>query len=150
LARKVLFAIAALFSASCSTPPGATHDAENELLTLEREWADAEVRRDAGFFERTLADDYLYMDTSGQTYNRREFLNMIESGPAKNELIEGGDMRVHIHGETAVVNGRYTVKFKHGSESNTARMCATDVFIRRRGQWQAVYGHATMMASGVP
>jgi hypothetical protein len=118
----------------CAATPAA---AERQILQLEDQWMDALARRDADFFERTLADDYLA--TGGPTVETKaQYLAGIRKPPSASDLPRAAltDTQTRLYNGMAVVTGLAN----YGS-TPPRRTRYTEVFVCRGGRWQAVHGH---------
>src|SRR5512138_545023 len=93
-------------------PVSAQNDAEKELLKLENDWATAWVKGDAKFLEQLYANEYLATGRDGKTYTKAEGIKDDMSANMTDKSFKLSDMKVHIYGETAVVTGMNTVKYK--------------------------------------
>jgi hypothetical protein len=45
---------------------------EQELIRLEKQWAEAVVKGDNSFFDRTAADDYVIVDAGGDVRHKQQ------------------------------------------------------------------------------
>jgi hypothetical protein len=118
---------------------------ESELMQLERNIGDANVRRDKAFFERIEADEFIFTDSAGGLMTKAEDVASLDKPAGEFRLISyvPDDMKVRVYGKTAVVTGRTTTKLKSKDREviNSSRF--TDVFVKRDGRWQIVAGHSS-------
>ena len=117
-----------------------------ELVQLERDIGAANVRRDADFFERVEADEFVFTDSGGGVTTKKEDVASVRAPAnpdAKLLSYEVDDMKIMLYGETAVVIGRSTLKGVNKGQEWTSQSRFTDVFVRRDGRWQIVAGHAS-------
>ena len=117
-----------------------------ELMQLERDIGVANVRRDADFFERVEADEFIFTDSGGGITTKKEDVASVRAPAnpdAKLLSYEVDDMKVMLYGGTAVVTGRSTLKGVNKGQEWTSQSRFTDVFVRRDGRWQIVAGHAS-------
>ena len=131
--------------------PDAPGDREKaELMQLERDIGRANVERDAAFFERVEADEFVFIDSNGGVTTRKEDVDGVKASPnpdVKLLAYDVDDMRVLLYGDTAVVTGRVTTRQTVKGEERTGRSRFTDVFVRRDGRWQIVAGHSSRIKS---
>jgi hypothetical protein len=59
-----------------------------------------------------------------------------------------GDVEVRLFGEAGVVSGRTHAVGEFARQRYDVHIRFTDVFVRRRGQWQAVASHASLLSNG--
>jgi ketosteroid isomerase-like protein len=124
-----------------------TSKAEEELLKVENEFAEAIVRNDLDCLGRLVADDWTIIDPDGGTVERARFFEVIKSGALTHEMMESGDFRVRVYGDSAVVTGITRTKGKFMGQEFSTQERATDVFIKRDGRWQCVLTHLTRLAN---
>ena len=120
---------------------------QEELLTFEREFAQAVAGNDVAAIGRFVADDWVIVDADGRIIDRSRFLNVIESGALSHESMESTDAEVRLHGDTAVVTGITTSKGQFMGQDFTTRERATDVLARLNGRWLCVFSQLTRVAS---
>ena len=143
--------IMALALAACSAASGQTEgqkkspplQAEQEVLKVFNEYADAIFRQDAAEFERLLVDDYTFTTPDGQFYTKAQKIALVKSGDVKIESGQRDDVKVRVYGGAAVVTSQYTLKGTYQGEpfAETGRSTAT--FVKRAGRWQFVADHTS-------
>jgi len=116
---------------------------EDELLKLEKEFAQAIVKNDVEAIGRFLADDWTIIDPDGGIIDKSRFLAVIKSGALSHEMMESDDMRVRTYGDSAIVTGLTRTKGKYLGQEFTTQERATDVLIKRNGRWQYVFSQLT-------
>jgi ketosteroid isomerase-like protein len=116
---------------------------QEELLTLEKEFARAVTNNDADAVGGFLADDWIIIDPDGGIIDKARFLGVIKSGVLSHELMESADMRVRLYGNTAVVTGLMTTKGKFMGQYFTSCERATDIFVKKNDRWQCVFTQLT-------
>ena len=120
-----------------------TGEAEEELLTLEKAFADAIVRNDLEGIGRLVTDDWIIIDPNGEIVDRARFFDVIKSGALTHDMMESEDFRVRVYGDSAVVTGLTSTKGKFMGQEFSTQEWATDVFVKRDGRWQCVLTHLT-------
>ena len=117
--------------------------AEEELLKLEKEFAEAIVKNDLEGVERLVVDDWIIIGPDGEIVERARFFEVIESGDMTHDTMESEDFRIRIYGDSAVVTGITRAKGKFMGQEFSTQERATDVFVKRDGRWQCVLTHLT-------
>jgi len=123
-----------------------TSEAEEELLKIEKAFADAIVKNDLEGIERLVAGDWIIIDPNGETVDRARFLEVIKSGALTHDMMESEDFRVRVYADAAVVTAITSTKGKFMGQEFSTQERATDVFVRRDGRWQCVLTHLTRFA----
>lgn len=108
--------------------------AERELFRLEDGWATALVRRDTGYFRRTLAPGYVYSDEQGVSDKEQTLAQMTASGDTVTYAANEG-MRAHVYGTTGVVTGILVTRGRGAAGAFQHRYRFTDTWIRRGSRW---------------
>ena len=116
---------------------------EEELLELEKEFAEAIVKNDLQRLGRLVADDWIIIDPNGEIVDRARFFEVIKSGALTHETMESEDLRVRIYGDSAVVTAVTRTKGKFMGQEFSTQERATDVFVKRDGRWRCVITHLT-------
>ena len=120
-----------------------TGEAEEELLTLEKAFAEAIVKNDLEGIGRLVTDDWIIIDPNGEIVDRARFFEVIKSGALTHDMMESEDFRVRVYADSAVVTGVTRTKGKFMGQEFSTQERATDVFVRRAGRWQCVLTHLT-------
>ena len=127
---------------------------EQELMQLERDIGEANVRRDKAFFARVEADEFLFTDAGGGLTTKQEDVASLDQPPGEFRLVSyvPDEMKVYLYGQTAVVFGRVTTKARSSKDGRevTNQTRFTDVFVRRAGRWQIVAGHSSRIRQPPP
>ena len=117
--------------------------AEEELLKLEKAFAEAIVKNDLEGIGRLVTDDWIIIDPNGEIVDRARFFEVIKSGALTHDMMESEDFRVRVYGDSAVVTGLTRTKGKFMGQEFSTQERATDVFVKRYGRWQCVLTHLT-------
>jgi ketosteroid isomerase-like protein len=120
---------------------------EKELLQIERDWTQASLKGDAVALGKILGDDWVGQGPAG-TMNKAQALAELKSGENKTDSITLGDMKVRVFGDTAIVTGSDDEKSSYKGKDTSGSYTWTDVFVKRKGHWQAVASQATLMPAG--
>ena len=116
--------------------------AKQELVQLEKRWADALQAHDASFFERILAEDFIA--TTGEGTSDRAAMLMSISDTSVTFLNTGDEdqkVRLYEGGNVGVVTGRVRGVMQMGKQKAQQLVRYTEVFVKRHGSWQAVAAH---------
>jgi ketosteroid isomerase-like protein len=117
--------------------------AEEELLKLEKAFAEAIVKNDLEGIGRLVTDDWIIIDPNGEIVDRARFFGVIKSGALTHEMMESEDFRVRAYGDIAVVTGLTRTKGKFMGQEFSTQERATDVFVKHDGRWRCVLTHLT-------
>jgi len=120
---------------------------EQEVLKVENDWSEAQIKHDVSAIKQLYADEFLATYPDGSTTNKSQEIESFASGDLKLVSYKFEDMKVHVYGEVAVVTSLSTIKatFKDKDVSGSYR--GTDVFVKRDGRWQCVATQGTVAAN---
>jgi hypothetical protein len=149
----ILFALASLPASLAHAQTGGKKLSKDErvrqeLMQLERDIGKANIERDAAFFERVEADEFIFTDSGGGITLKKEDVDSVKA-PANpdSKLLsyDVDDMKVMLYDDTAVVTGRVTQRGINKSQEWTGQSRFTDVFVWRDKRWQLVAGHSSRL-----
>jgi hypothetical protein len=123
-----------------------SHD--EQLLQLENGYCTAQLKRDAGWLDKLLADDYTGVDSRGASETKADSLASLKDPQNAYSSCVEKDMKVRVYGDdAAVVTGRqiYSGTYK-GKQFKDREVLWTDTFARKGGRWQVVASHSTAVA----
>jgi ketosteroid isomerase-like protein len=81
---------------------------QEEILKLEKDFAQAIIKNDAEAIGRILGDDRIIIDSDGGIIEKARFLGVIKSRTLSHELMDSDDIRVRMYGNTATVTALTT------------------------------------------
>jgi ketosteroid isomerase-like protein len=93
------------FATPSATAQGS--DAAAKILALENKWNIAYQQRDVAAMSSILADDFIITVEDGNTYSKSGYIAHAGDTRTKVDVSELLDMKVRLHGNTAVVTGQY-------------------------------------------
>jgi ketosteroid isomerase-like protein len=110
-----------------------------QLIRNEDGWAAALVKRDAQYFERMLAPNFVYTEDA-KLMTRADVLHDATTGPDSVTAAHNEDMVVHEAGSvTAVVTGLLVVEGRASRARYVHRYRFTDTWVKQgSGDWQIV------------
>jgi ketosteroid isomerase-like protein len=120
-------------------------EAEEGLLKVEKEFAQAIVSNNLEGIGRLVADDWIIIDSDGGIVDQTRFFEVIKSGALTHDMMESEDLRVRVYGASAVVTGLTRTKGKFMGQEFSTQERATDVFVKRDGRWRCVLTHLTRL-----
>jgi ketosteroid isomerase-like protein len=121
-------------------------EAEEELLKVEKEFAETIVSNDLESLRRLVADDWIIIDPNGEIVDRARFFEVIKSGSLTHDIMGSEDLRVRVYGDSAVVTAITRTKGKFMGQEFSTQERATDVFVKRDRRWLCVLTHLTRVA----
>jgi YesN/AraC family two-component response regulator len=127
---------------SRETFPDSAEPPTEELMKLERDWAEAYRRRDPELLDRVWGDDFMLTNASGELKNKRQAVSDVV-GETRFEFFTTFDVRGNVFGDVAVATGRLLVKGEYKGEDVTGQYRYTNTYARQGGRWRAIASHIT-------
>ena len=123
-------------------PAGAQQPSDTaEVRALELKMLDCYKYRQVDVFAAVLDEDFVITFEDGSTYSKTGYLAYSSSSGTRVETAEIHEMRVRMHGDTAVVTGVYHEKGIDSQKSYDYHDRFTDVWMRKSGKWQLIAAH---------
>ena len=118
---------------------------EGQLAYMEREWNDADKKRDLAWFERNYDDDATDISSrTGALQRKAEVLASMKDDKVVLDSMELSDLNVRVEGNSAVVTGMNHVTGRDDKGvAFDRRVRFTDVFIKRDGRWRVMATQGT-------
>ncbi|MGB7924348.1 MAG: nuclear transport factor 2 family protein [Pyrinomonadaceae bacterium] len=115
---------------------------EQELLELERQWAEAYARSDLPLLHRLWADDFVCTNAFREIKSKTQALESMRSEMTYEHFITF-DVQGRVFGDTAVAIGRAIVGGQYKGEDISGQYHYTNTYAQREGRWQAIASHVT-------
>ena len=125
------------FKSDAATP-------EQQVLAVEQQWADAEVKHDSASLSRILDDRFVVSYASGQPLDKAAFIAQAMRLSMTSQTVSHDAVR--IYGNIAIIVGDTIVRSPNSTEPAQSYRYTT-VYLKRRGRWVGV---AEQLGSGRP
>jgi ketosteroid isomerase-like protein len=118
----------------------------DEVIEVERRWVQAHRELDLDAIEEILADDYLQIRADGSVFGKKEALQSYRSGNRRWDYAESDQYQVGLHGDVAILIGRWRGQGKNAGErfDYTARFLA--VYVKQEGVWRLIADQSTPLS----
>ena len=120
---------------------------ERLLFSLENEWAQGVVRRDAAAVRRLVAPRWIYSDESG-TMNREQGIAAFTGGTDTVTTAGNDDMHAVVYGNTAIVTGILWMRGRGAAGAFDHRYRYTDTWMKLGGRWQCIASQDYLLPEG--
>jgi ketosteroid isomerase-like protein len=114
------------------------------------DWAAAELRGDAAFLERALADDFVGVGPRGFTLTKEQWISRHEAGNLRYESFGLDEVEIRLYGDAAVTVCRQTGEGVYEDENGrydiNEQFRATLVFVKQQGRWLLASLHLSPIA----
>jgi hypothetical protein len=134
--------------ASESQPKGekvSSNSAEQELISLDKEWGEAGLRGDATVLDRILADDFMGTTPTAVATKAQNIAEAKTNAPnITNATYTADEYTVRfLDKNTAVMTHRAVEKGLNKGKEYTDQHRSIHVWVKRNGRWQVVASQAT-------
>ncbi len=123
---------------------------EQILTKMERDWADAILKKDFVTIDRIVAEDCIFTVPDGRTLTRTQVNEELRAGVWVPESLAYENMKVRVFGDAAVVTAVQIEKSKSNGKDSSGSYLFTDVFVKRDGRWQLVAEHGSRLEQVKP
>ena len=115
-----------------------------KLLALESKWNEAYLKSDIAALNSLLSDDFIITIEDGSTFSKAGYIARCGNPNIQVQLSEMSDLKVRMHGNTAVVTGAYHERGLDQGKPYEFRDRFTDIWMNLDSRWQVVASHYAM------
>jgi len=115
-------------------------DAAN-IRAMELKWTESYKQRQVQMLSSLLAEDFVITIEDGNTYSKTGYISHTAEPSVHVEVAEMADLKVRMHGNTAVVTGAYHERGESNGKPYEYHDRLTDVWMKIGGKWQVVASH---------
>ena len=141
MSKLLLLLISAILSAAlmwaheeAKLTPG-----QREVVNVHNTMREAARSRDFGAWSAYVADDCIFTTDDGEITTKAKIIQHMRSMPQADDHSEDlRDFVVHVYGDTAVLNVRFTAHEQFNLSDIVTEMREMETFIRRAGSWLLV------------
>jgi uncharacterized protein (TIGR02246 family) len=111
-----------------------------QILALDREWADSIARGDTAALDRLFADDMTVISGRGELRTKAQEMDELRPNPdITTYFFKTEDVRVRVYNEdAAVVTGTARWRIKYQGKDIDHERRYTSVYIKQQGRWRIV------------
>ncbi|HKI26138.1 MAG TPA: nuclear transport factor 2 family protein [Candidatus Sulfotelmatobacter sp.] len=125
--------------------PAATQDKDKSdaatVRALEMKWTESYKQRNIDILSSLLAEDFVITIEDGSVFSKAGYISHSADASTHVEVAELSDLKVRVHGSTAVVTGAYHEKGESSGKPYEYHDRLTDVWMRVGGKWQVIASH---------
>lgn len=124
------------------------NSAGQEAIMMVDQLINAFMNSDVAFFEKYLADSYIFINPGGAVQNRAGIIDYIKVGNLKFESIIPDDRKVTVHENVAVVTQHTTEKGYVGHEDISGEYRWMYILKKHDDDWEIVAMQGTRVMQG--
>ncbi len=111
------------------------------VRALEMKWTESYKERNIDILSSLLAEDFVITIEDGSVYSKAGYISHSADTSVQVEVAELSDLKVRMHGETAIVTGAYHERGQSSGKRYEYHDRLTDVWMKNGGKWQVVASH---------
>src|SRR5712671_6802834 len=116
-------------------------DTASTIRKLEEKWTESYKKRQIDILSSLLAEDFVITVEDGNTYSKSGYITHSADPSVQVDVAEISDLKVRMHGDTAVVTGAYHERGKSNGKPYEYHDRLTDVWMKVGGKWQVISSH---------
>jgi len=120
-----------------------------EIVNLENETAHAIQQNNGTFFRRVYSEDFIGTLSHGQSVNKAQFIDAVQTSGMKYESFIASDIRVRFFRDVAVANSLWSLRTNLNGQRVGGQFRVTHVYVSGPRGWQAVSSQATPLPPDV-
>jgi ketosteroid isomerase-like protein len=121
---------------------------EREVRQMIQKYRSALLQRDIPMLEKIWADDYVFVNASGEVLTKAQRLSNLKSGATSLDSIdEEENITVRVYQNSAVVTSRVTLKGQYSGKQISGQYRSTLVWVKGPAGWQLVSNQLTALAT---
>jgi len=121
--------------------------AEQQISALSDQMIQAQLKADTSYFEKNYADDATIVHGNGKLFTKAQEIADLKSGSLKYESIDVRERKIHVYGDTVVVNFLISFKGVVGGKPFPGDLRRTVVWVKQKGNWKIVAYQVTRLPS---
>jgi ketosteroid isomerase-like protein len=121
--------------------PQQTSPEVTKILALEQQWTDAYRQRNIKLLTSMLAEDFIITVEDGSLFGKIGYMAHTADTATQVDVAEESDLKVHMHGNVAIVTGAYHERGTSKGKHYEYRDRLTDVWLKNGSTWQLIGSH---------
>src|SRR6266571_5021330 len=119
---------------------------EQEVRQMIQKYRSALLQRDIPMLEKIWADDYVFVNASGEVLTKAQRLSNLKSGQTSLESInEEEKPTVRVYQNSAVATSRVTLTGQYSGQPTSGQYRSTHVWVKSATGWQLVSNQLTAL-----
>ena len=135
--HRIIILLCCLLAAAVSLSAQDKSDAA-AIRALELKWTESYKQHNIDILSSLLAEDFVITIEDGSIYSKAGYISHSADPSTKVQVAELSDLKVRMHGDTAVVTGAYHEKGESNGKPYEYHDRLTDIWMKVGGKWQVV------------
>lgn len=120
-----------------------TKDTE-ELTRINQDWLNSYPKKDASMLNKIFAEDFVLISPKGTKMSKRDIIANLDKQETVSVKIDSVDVKL-LTPDVGLITAYTTFVLKIDGKETEGQNCYQDVYVKKRGQWQAVAAHVTLL-----
>ena len=133
--------ILCLLVVSASRLPAQEKGDAASIRALELKWTESYKERSIEMLSSLLSEEFVITVEDGNVYSKTGYISHTADPSTHVQIAELSDLKVRVHGDTAIVTGAYHEKGVSNGKPYEYHDRLTDVWMKAGGKWQVVASH---------
>jgi ketosteroid isomerase-like protein len=108
------------------------------VRALELKWTESYKEHSIDILSALLAEDFVITVEDGNVYSKAGYISHTADSSVRVEVADMSDLKVRMHGDTAVVTGAYHERGISSGKPYEYHDRLTDVWMKVGGKWQVI------------
>jgi ketosteroid isomerase-like protein len=108
------------------------------VRALELKWTESYKQHSIDILSALLAEDFVITVEDGNVYSKAGYISHTADSSVRVEVAEMSDLKVRMHGDTAVITGAYHERGISSGKPYEYHDRLTDVWMKVGGKWQVI------------
>lgn len=135
------------FTSGQAEQESTNNNSEQEVRQMIEKYRTALLRRDIPTLEKIWADDYVFVNASGEVLTKAQRLANLKSAATSFESIkEEENLTVRVYQNSSVATSRVTIKGQYSGQPTSGQYRSTHVWVKGPTGWQLVSNQLTAIA----
>ena len=143
-----LSVVAHVTRASAANAAGSKSETDQEVLKVNAECNDAELRGDIAAMDKCETDDFTHTHANGQVEHKAEYLKGVGSGAHKFLALDLSEVHVRSYGDTAIVDEQMHLRANNSGRIADVHNLVMTVWTRQNGTWREAAWIAVPLPGG--
>ena len=111
------------------------------VRALELKWTESYKQRNIEGLSSLLAEEFVITVEDGSVYSKAGYISHSADASTHVQVAELSDLKVRVHGDTAIVTGAYHEKGESNGKPYEYHDRLTDTWMKTAGKWQVIASH---------
>jgi len=130
-----------LLAASAVSLPAQEKSDAATIRAMEMKWTESYKQHSIDILSTLLAEDFVITIEDGSIFSKAGYITHSADSSTHVQVAELSDLKVRMHGDTAIVTGAYHEKGESNGKRYEYHDRLTDVWMKVGGKWQVVASH---------